>query len=158
MLGRFVSGEQVNDIVAQARRAATPWLELDDQELRAAYNTRPFLVRHRLAEHPLFTFDALAALCRRLPAKQVPYRFGVVPDDADFDSSLQRFRGELTLEDALSHLEARQAYVAVYNAETDPEYRPVIEGLLGELAGHTEPIEPASTGTRRISSSPRATP
>jgi hypothetical protein len=37
---------------------------------------------------------------------------------------------------------ARQAYIAIYNAETDAEYRPVIESLLGEIAGHTEPIEP----------------
>ncbi|MEO7730158.1 MAG: transcription factor jumonji JmjC domain-containing protein, partial [Kofleriaceae bacterium] len=142
MLGCFVSADKVSGLVTKARQARPPWLELDPREFRAAYNARPFVVRHRLAEHPLFTFDALAALCRRLPAEQVPYRFGVVPDDAEFDSSLRRFRGELTLEDAISHLEARQAYLAIYNAETDAEYRPVIESLLGEIARQSEPIEP----------------
>jgi len=137
-----MSEAEVSGAIARSRQARSPWLQFDDREFRTAYNTRPFVVRHRLAEHPLFTYEALAALCRRLPAPQVPFRFGVVPDDAEFDSSLRRFRGELTLDDALDHLEARQAYVAIYNAETDPEYRPVIEGLLGEIAGHTEPIEP----------------
>jgi hypothetical protein len=124
------------------RGRTAPWLKLDPREVRAAYNRRPFVVEHGLAAHPLFTFDALAALARRLPAGQVPYRFGVVPDDAEFDSSLRRFRGELTLDDALDHLEARQAYVAIYNAETDPAYGPVIEGLVGEIAGQTEPLDP----------------
>ena len=99
------------------------------------------MVRHRLADHPLFAYDALAALCRRLPPAQVPFRFGVVPPDAEFDSSLERFRGALTLDEAIEHLEERQAYIAIYNAETDPqkdrllaeigeprlEYRPSIE-------------------------------
>ena len=142
MLGRQVSGEQVRGLVAQARDAASPWLQLAPAEVRSAYHARPFVVRHRLADHPLFTFDALAALCRRLPAPQVRFRAGVVPDDAEFDTSLKRFRGELTLDDAIDHLEARQAYIAIYNAELDAEYRPVIEGLLGEIARHTEPVEP----------------
>lgn len=142
MLGRFLSVEKVNGIVAQARHSQSPWLQFDDREFRTSYNERPFLVRHRLSDHPLFTFNALAALCRRLPAKQVPFRFGVVPDDADFDDSLARFRGALTLDDALDHLEQHQAYIAIYNAEADATYRPVIEGLLGEIAGHTERIEP----------------
>ena len=141
MLGNGVSVSRVKELVA-LQRSRTPWLQLEEPEFRNAYNQRPFLVRHRLAEHPLFEYSALAALCRRLPAKQVPYRFGVVPSDTDFDSSLQRYRGALTLDDALDQLEAKQAYVAIYNAETDPAYRPVIEGLLGEIATHTEPLEP----------------
>src|SRR5213078_1776903 len=142
MLGQFVSSSKVGGLVAQARRSSEPWLLFDEREFRAGYNERPFVVTHRLADHPRFALGALGALCRRLPAEQVPYRFGVVPVDAHFDSSLERYRGQLTLDDAIDHLEDRQAYIAVYNAETDPEYRPVIEGLLGEIAAHTEPIEP----------------
>jgi hypothetical protein len=142
MLGRFVSSTKVGELVTRSRRGAAPWLAFDEHEFRTGYNDHPFLVRHRLADHPLFRFDALAALCRRLPREQVPYRFGVVPADAEFDSSLERFRGQLTLDDAIEHMEARQAYIAIYNAETDPEYQPVIEGLLGEIAAHTERIEP----------------
>jgi hypothetical protein len=129
-------------MVARSRRSARRWLHLEDREFRDAYNARPFLVGHRLAEHPLFQLEALAALCRRLPAEQVHHRHGVVPPDAEFDSSLQRFRGQLTLDDALDHLEDRQAYIAIYNAERDPSYAAVIEAVLGEIASHTERIEP----------------
>jgi hypothetical protein len=141
MFGQLVSEEKVKGLIALVSRAR-PWLRLDGDEFRAAYNRRPFVVQHRLTEHPLFAYDALAALCRRLPAQHVPYRFGVVPTDAEFDTSLERFRGALTLDDAIEHLEDRQAYIAIYNPETDPEYQPVIEALLGELAARTEPIEP----------------
>ena len=142
MLGQFVSSGQVGELVAQARGSAAPWLLFDNSAFCDGYNARPFLVRHRLAEHPLFELAALARLCRRLPADQVHYRHGVIPADAHFDSSLQRYRGELTLDDVVDRLEERQAYIAVYNAERDPEYRPAIEGLLGEIAMHSEPLEP----------------
>jgi hypothetical protein len=142
MLGQFVTHDSVSGMVAQARQSRRPWLLLDGHEFRTAYNQRPFLVRHRLAEHPYFEYGALAALCRRLPIDQVRYRFGVIPSDAEFDTSLQRFRQGLTLDDAIDRMEERQAYIAIYNAEKDPEYRPVIEALLGELAAHSEAIDP----------------
>ena len=142
MLGQFVSESKVKGLVTQVQRASAPWFSFDETEFRSAYNVRPFVVRHRLIDHPLLAFDALAALCRRLPPVQVRFRVGVVPDNTEFDSSLHRYRGDLTLHDALDHLEERQAYIAVYNPESDPEYRPAIEGLLGEIAARTEPLEP----------------
>src|ERR1041384_7694968 len=126
MLGQQVSATKLNNLVTETRLAPAPWLLLDEHDFNIGYNERPFLVRHRLTEPPLFRFDALAALCRRLPREQVPYRFGVVPADTEFDTSLERFRGQLTLDDAIEHIEEKQAYIAIYNAETDPEYRPVI--------------------------------
>src|SRR5215813_9577428 len=71
MLGRLVSQEKVRGLVAQAQQSSSPWILFDEPEFRSAYNKRPFLVRHRLAEHPLFEYRALAALCRRMPASQV---------------------------------------------------------------------------------------
>src|SRR5262249_49069624 len=111
MLGQLVSPAKVGGLVAQAAHSPAPWLLFDKPEFRQAYNERPFLVRHRLTEHPLFEFGALAALCRRLPAEQVKYRFGIVPGDTELDTSFHRFRGELTLDDAIEHLEEKQAYI-----------------------------------------------
>ena len=70
------------------------------------------------------------------------HRFGVVPINTDFDKSLATFRKSLTLDDALDAMEERQAYVVVNNPENDREYRPIIEGLLGELACCTDSLEP----------------
>ena len=74
MLGQFVSSGQIGELVARARGAAAPWLLFDDGEFRDAYNARPFVIHHRLAEDPLFELEALAKLCRRLPADYVRYR------------------------------------------------------------------------------------
>ncbi|MEP6501787.1 MAG: transcription factor jumonji JmjC domain-containing protein [Betaproteobacteria bacterium] len=121
------------DALLQRAESAPPWLAIDPGQVEAHYNRSGFLVSHRLPDHPLFTLDALFPLCRRMPPGQVKFRFGVVPGDAHFDSSLVRYNGGLTLAEAIDHLEEKRAYIAVYNPERDAEYRPVIEGLLAEL-------------------------
>lgn len=81
-----------------------------------------------------------------MPTGDVMCRFGVVPDNAHFDSSLLRYRKNLMLDDAIDHLEEHQAYIAIYNPENDAGYRPVIEGLLGEIAVATKPFEHCING------------
>ncbi|MDN5781659.1 MAG: cupin-like domain-containing protein [Luteimonas sp.] len=145
MLGKCITPQRHAQLVSAGRHPSPAWLSLDAGEFQACYNRRPFLIRHRLAEHPLFTLDALRHLCRRLPRGQLHHRFGVVPVDTHFDSSLCRFKEGLTFEDALDHLQERQAYVCIYNAETDPEYLPVVEGLLAEIAAQSDPLDPVMT-------------
>ena len=36
----------------------------------------------------------------------------------------------------------RQAYICINNPERDPEYQPIIEGLLGEVAAQTDAMDP----------------
>ncbi len=136
MLGTHLSEAQFRALLQRAE-AGPRWLDIDAAQVRAHYNRAGFLVSHRLPEHPLFTLDALSALCRRLPPGQVRFRFGVVPPDTHFDSSLARYGTGLTLADAIDHLEEKRAYIAIYNPEHDPEYQPAIEGLLAELGAAT---------------------
>src|SRR5580704_2048867 len=139
MLGEVVTAAQLEEWIERGRRES--WLDLEPGEFRRNYNQRPFSVRHRLADHPAFQLDALRTLCRRLPRKQVKFRAGKIPDDANFDTSLGDFN-TLTFEQAVDGLEENRAYIAIYNAERDPEYGRILGGLLGELAAQTEPIEP----------------
>jgi hypothetical protein len=142
MLGEFVSAGRYAAMLNRAQQGAAHWLDFRTDEFRSNYNINSFLVHHRLFEHPQFSLAALFALCRRMPREYILHRFGVIPNDADFDSSLERFRGDLTLEDAIEQLEERQAYIVINNPEVDAEYRPIIEGLLGEIAIQTDSIEP----------------
>lgn len=142
MLGEFVTTAYCAKLAQQARAQAAPWLQFKPEAFAESYNRRPFLVRHRLPEHPLFALEALFALCRRLPATQVRFRYGIVPADAHFDSSLEHFRRDLTLTDVIDHFEERQAYIAIYNPERDPTCRPMLEGLLGEIAARTQSLDP----------------
>jgi hypothetical protein len=132
VLGTPLSETQFRTLLRRAE-SAPRWLSIDDAQVRAHYNRSGFLVSHRLPEHPLFTLDALYPLCRRLPPESLKVRSGVVPVDTHFDSSLGRYCGGLTLADATEQLVEKQAYIAVYNPEQDPVYRPVIEGLLAEI-------------------------
>src|SRR5262245_10682426 len=143
MLGTTLSPERYRQIVADAARSTTRWMQLEPAAFRHSYNREPFLISHRLAEAEHFQLEKLKALCRRLPRNYVKHRFGVVPIDTDFDESLgTRYRESLTLDDALDQMEERQAYVVVNNPEDDREYRPVIEGILGELARCTDRLDP----------------
>jgi len=139
MLGEVVTRAQLQERIQRGRRES--WLDLEPDEFRRSYNQRPFSVRHRLAEHPAFQLDALRALCHRLPRKLVKFRAGKIPDNANFDTSLDDFK-TLTFEQAVDGLEEHRAYIAIYNAERDAEYGRILGGLLGELAAQTEGIEP----------------
>lgn len=142
MLGTRISAAQFRSALRQSASASAPhWLNIDSEMMGRCYNQSGFLLTHRLHEHPLFTAEALFRLCRRLPASALKFRFGVVPVDAHFDSSLARYRGDLTLDDAIEHLVDKRAYIAIYNPERDATYRPVIEGLLGEIGLAARPFE-----------------
>jgi hypothetical protein len=146
MLGRCITEHEYKDLLARAQSAPERWLELEPEAMREHYNRLPFAMRHRLAEHPLMQWSELMALCRRMPPREVRYRFGDIAPDADFDMSYsQRYREGLTLDDALDNLEARRAYVCVYNPESDPVYRPFLEQLLAEFAVATQPLDPHIT-------------
>jgi hypothetical protein len=141
MLGSFLTETRHDQLLRSARAAPDRWIEFDAEAMRRHYNRLPFLVRHRLDAHPAFELAALHSLCRRLPDAQVCRRRGAIPADAHFDSSLATYATPLGVDEAFGRMEADGLYVAVYNPETDPEYRVVIEGLLGEIAQAVAPFE-----------------
>lgn len=145
MLGTFVSPSEYRRMLAGAAVDAPPWLDFAGTGFEANYNRKPFLLCHRLHEHPLFELPALRALARRMPRDNLHHRYGAIPKDTHFDSSLSRFRDGLSLDDALDRLEELQAYVSIYNPELDPEYRPLIESLVAEVARRTESLDPVVT-------------
>jgi len=141
MLGEFITSEKLSALLAHTK-THEPWIQFKTDDFTQNYNKRPFLVSHRLTQHPKFTLDSLYNLCRRLPPDQVRCRVGKIPDDAEFDSSLHVYNQGITIERAIDNLEENQAYIAIYNPERDREYKIVIEEFLGEIATFTQPIEP----------------
>lgn len=145
MFGEMMSEEDYSRLLRNAERAETRWLALDGPEFDSKYNRLPFAISHRLAEHPAFKLEPLLELCRRVPDSTVNFRTGVVPVDMHFETSFSRSRGGLTREEALNHIVDRQIWVALNNPEKDPEYRPIIEGLLGEIALRSRALDPWMT-------------
>lgn len=142
MLGQFISPAGYADLLGRGRAEKAPLLALAPDALKTAYNRKPFLVGHVLAEHALFELDQLFALCRRLPAEQILYRVGKIPGDTPLESSYDDYKQGLTLADVLRHFEERQAFICINNPERDATYKPLVEGLLGEVAAQTDPLDP----------------
>jgi hypothetical protein len=145
MFGEFVPRERAAAFAVDRKPRSGGLLQFYPEEVGSSYNRRPFIVRHRLAEHPLLKLESLFALCRRLPADLVKFRRGVIPGDANFDSSYDRFRDGLSLEQTLEHFEELKAYICIYNPERDPTYRPLFEGLLAEIGAAIADIDPVIT-------------
>ncbi len=141
MLGEFISAKRYAELLERGQQEAKPWLRFDPDVLTACYNRKPFLFEHALATHPFFTLEPLFALCRRMEPEQIHYRIGAIPGDSDFDSSYDRYRHNLTLDDVLDNFEAQRAYICIYNPERDPAYKPHIEELLAEIAVQVDPLE-----------------
>lgn len=145
MLGEFVPRERAAAFALDRRPRCDGLLDFDPEEVGNSYNRRPFIVRHRLAEHPLLTLESLFALCLRLPSDSVKFRRGVIPGNAHFDSSYDRYRDGLSLEQTLEHFEELKAYICIYNPERDPTYRPLLERLLAEIAAAIADTDPVVT-------------
>lgn len=142
MLGQFMSASQYAELLARGRKAPSTLLEFEPATLTSCYNRAPFLMRHRLATHPQFSLPELFSLCRRLPAESILYRVGSIPGDAEFDSSFDRYRQGLTLDETLDQFEERHAYICINNPERDAVFQPLIEGLLAEIAVQVDPLDP----------------
>jgi hypothetical protein len=142
MLGRFVSTRQYTDLLAQGRAERSPLLKFEHQTMVSSYNRKPFLLEHRLAEHQEFSLAQLFALCRRMPSENILYRIGNIPGDAELDSSYDRYKQGLTLDETLDRFEERQAYICINNPELDAAFHPVIEGMLAEIAAQIDSLDP----------------
>jgi Cupin-like domain len=142
MLGRSISARQYTDLLAQGRAEAAPMLKFEPDTLLSSYNRKPFMLGHRLTEHPAFSLMPLFALCRRMPSENILYRIGNIPGDAELESSYDRYKQGLTLDETLDHFEERQAYICINNPELDAEFQPMIEGMLAEVAAQIDPLDP----------------
>lgn len=145
LFGEFVPRERAAALARGRGPGSQGLLQFDPEEVGNAYNRRPFILRHRLTEHPLLTPQALFSLCRRLPSDYVKIRRGVIPGNAHFDSSYDRYRDGLSLEETLEHFEELKAYICIYNPERDSIYRPLIDSLLGEIAAAIADTDPVVT-------------
>ena len=104
----------------------------------AAYPETPAILRHELAEHPLLTLDALAALAGKLPQRSIEYNRGDLPIGVDGKPG----GTGIGIEDTIRHIASVNSWAVLKNIEQDPAYRALLLALLGELA----PIIEAKTG------------
>jgi hypothetical protein len=118
--------------------AGGPLLDIDAATFRARFGRGPFRVRHRLAEHPLFSLPRLVALARTLPPSSVESHAGDVP--VGTHAAAAPGTG-LSVEETIRRIETCRAWMVLKHVEQDPEYRALLRSCLDELAVHAEPLQ-----------------
>jgi hypothetical protein len=126
-----------------ALRPGTPLAAIDPQRFAACFNRRPFLIRHHLADHPLFALPRLIDLARRLPADRVEYNAGDVPVSLDPRNTP---RTGLSVEETIRRIEECRSWMVLKNVEHDTDYRALLDACLDQLRPYTEPLAPGMSG------------
>jgi hypothetical protein len=123
----------------QVRSGGLPsgFLEVDADFFRADFNVRPFLIRHRLVDHPLFALPRLIELSRALPPDRVEYNAGDLAVNQDPDLTPQT---GLSVEETIRRIEDCRSWMVLKNVENDPEYRELLHGCLAEVERLDHPL------------------
>jgi hypothetical protein len=108
-------------------QASDPLLEIDSEIFKTEFNRYSFVVRHRLAGHPLFSIPALLELTRRLPEESIKYNSGGIPVGTGLYEAPQT---GLTREDTLRNIGECQSWMVLKNVEQLPEYADLLNRCL----------------------------
>jgi hypothetical protein len=115
------------------------WLQIDAASFGEHFDRRPFLIRHRLGEHPLFSLKRLLELGCALPADRVEYNAGDVPVSLDPRNTP---RTGLSIEETIRRIEECRSWMVLKNVEQDPEYRALLDACLDQVQEHSESLWP----------------
>jgi oxalate decarboxylase/phosphoglucose isomerase-like protein (cupin superfamily) len=105
-------------------------LELDQDTFRTQFAKVPFLLRHDLSGHELFSLPRLVELSTRLPASQVEYHAAEVPIGLD---PARTPRNGLSAEETIRRIEECRSWLVLRAVEHDPAYREMLDACLSEV-------------------------
>ena len=111
------------------------WLEIDPDIFAARFNAKPFYIRHRLTEHPLFTVERLMELSKSLPESFVEWRAGGL--GLNHDDTRTPMNG-LSPAETIRRIAENKSYLIMKWVETDPEYRRLLDECMDQIREHSE--------------------
>ena len=118
-------------------------LQFDEAQFNAAFPHQPFLMRHALVGHPLFSLESLVALSTRLPPAKVEYNAGIL--GINMHNQLTPQTG-LSVQETIRRIQTCSSWMVLKNIEADPTYRALLDACLSDVAQLSNPITP---GMRR---------
>jgi len=127
------------NVAASSSPAGSNLLEINPDEFQECFDRRPFLVRHRLCEHPLLALPKLLELAQTLPAKNVEYNAGQLPVNCDPQLTP---RNGLSIDETIRRIAECKSWMVLKYVESDPSYRDLLMQCLSEVQVHSEPIRP----------------
>jgi hypothetical protein len=109
--------------------AHSPLVDIDAAAFADAFALRSVAVRHRLADHPLFTIDAIADLADRLPPESVRRERGDLPLASNGYVDV----GEGPPSETIRNVERTGTRVSLRDIQQAPEYAVLINECLDEV-------------------------
>lgn len=102
---------------------------VDSEVARENFLKRPFLLKHTLADNPLFTLPRLVELAKSMPRDSIEYNsgkvaIGVKPEDVP--------KIDMAAVDVIRSIEKTNAWMVIKFVERDPAYRALLEGFVRE--------------------------
>jgi hypothetical protein len=128
-----------DEAMEQTEQNPSKLIDFDERELRADFGRSPFLVRHRLAAHPLFELERLVALAQRLPSASVEYNAGNLEPHQDPAATP---RNGLDVAETVRRIRENDSWMVLKNVEQDPAYRALLDQCLDEIEVGSELVEP----------------
>lgn len=109
----------------------------DPSTFATLYPETPGVIRHSLADHPLFTLPALADLAGTLDPRHVEYNRGDLP--TGIDPSDVPANG-LSIADTIRGIEENGSWMVLKFVERNPAYKALLEETLAELMPVIGPV------------------
>lgn len=125
-------------LAGTAATAPGPLL-LDAAQLARDFDQRPFLIRHRLVDHPLLQLPRLVELAQTLPESSVEYNAGELA--LGQDAALTPRTG-LSIEETLRRIESCRSWMVLKNVEQQAPYKQLLDECLDQMQATTEGISP----------------
>lgn len=113
--------------------------DFDEAEFREKFNEAGFLIRHRLADHELFSLSRIVELSQRLPQCKVEYNAGNL-SIGQGDSTTPTTG--LSIEETIRGIETCNSWMVLKNVEIDEAYGKLLDECLDEVGLLSEPIAP----------------
>jgi hypothetical protein len=111
-------------------------LDIDAATFQKDFGRAPFLIRHHLADHPLFGLPRLVELAQALPGHRVEYNAGDVAVSQDPTATP---RTGLSVAETIRRIEECRSWMVLKNVELDPAYRDLLDACLAEVLGIDHP-------------------
>ncbi|MFN0190717.1 MAG: cupin-like domain-containing protein [Aestuariivirga sp.] len=110
-------------------------VEANATTMREKFLKRPFMLKHKLADHPLFELPRLVELAKSLPRDRIEYNsgkvaVGVKPEDVP--------KIDMPAEDVIRTIETANAWMVIKFVNEDPAYNELLKAFVEEanaLAG-----------------------
>lgn len=135
--GRVVSGS--------SPVSTSPLLNITPDEFAANFNQQPFLIGHKLCDHPLFQVERILDLAQTLPSECIEYNAGNLP--VSIEHSQTPMNG-LSPEETIRRIAECQSWMVLKYVEKNREYNELLHQCLEEVRQHSEKLYPGMCGAQ----------